>query len=75
VTSNATNNRFIKWCAKCERETEQTRDANQALGIVVFLFTVLSCGMLSPITLPLTLYILLVRKPKSYCQVCGSANR
>ena len=70
-----TSNRFLRQCTNCQRETEHTQDANQALGIVVFLVTVLSCGLLSPITIPLTLYILLVRKPKSYCQACGSANR
>lgn len=66
---------FMKFCTVCKCETPQTQDANQAAGIVVFLATILSCGMLSPITIPLTIYFLLIRKPKTYCQVCGSGNR
>lgn len=64
----------LKYCALCQCETEHISEANHAAGIAVFVVSVLSCGMLFPITLPLTLYFLLTKKPKSFCRACRSPS-
>lgn len=68
------SDRLTKFCSNCQCETEHVSEANHAAGIVVFVVSILSCGMLFPITLPLTFYFLLKKKPKSYCNVCRSTQ-
>ena len=51
-------------CPTCK----QRRDNYQAAGLIVFIVSLLSCGMLMGITYPLTLYLLIMSSRQ--CPAC-----
>ena len=55
-------------CPTCK----QRRDNYQAAGLIVFIVSLLSCGMLMGITYPLTIYLLIMSSRQ--CPACRLQN-
>lgn len=44
-----------QFCPTCQRETEHVSENSQAFGVALFTLSIVSCGLLIPIILPLTI--------------------